>query len=104
MGKQRPGGREDTDLLTREKTTTPRLFRVLLYNDDYTTMDFVIDVLESIFRKSPAEANQIMLAVHKSGRGVAGVYPREVAETKVTSVHELAKSEGHPLRAGVEEA
>ena len=88
----------------RPKTVRARRFNVILFNDDYTTMDFVISVLETVFRRSPSEAVQIMLKVHKEGRGIAGSYPKEVAETKVSSVHAAARSAGYPLRAGMEEA
>ena len=104
MSRQSPGRHEDAAVLTRKKTGVPKQYRVLLFNDDYTTMEFVVFVLETIFRKSPAEAMQIMLKVHKEGSGIAGVYTREIAETKVRKVHELAKSDGYPLRAGTEEA
>ena len=88
---------------TREKTDQPRLYKVILHNDDYTTMEFVTDVLETIFNKSPAEAYRVMMHVHQKGAGVAGVYPFEVAETKVAEVHDQAKEAGHPLRASIEE-
>jgi ATP-dependent Clp protease adaptor protein ClpS len=82
----------------------PSLFKVLLLNDDYSTMDFVIHVLEDVFQKSPAEAFRIMMQVHQQGSGVAGVYPWEVAETKVETVAGMAKAAGYPLRAVTEEA
>ncbi len=85
------------------KTRLPRLYRVLLHNDDYTTMEFVLDVLEGIFGKSPAEAFRIMMHVHQSGRGVCGAYPYEIAETKVALVHVRAGARGFPLRASMEE-
>ena len=87
---------------TRRKTARPERFKVLLFNDDYTPMEFVVSVLERIFGKSPAAATQIMLAIHRSGLGVAGVYVLEVAETKVAFVHRAAEERGYPLRAGVE--
>ena len=96
-------GKEGVAIQERGKTARPRRFRVLLFNDDYTTQEFVIDVLQSIFRKSPAEATQIMLKVHREGRGVAGVYPKDVAETKILLVHDAARDAGFPLRAGLEE-
>ena len=99
-----PGGDDETALLTRDKTVTPKQYRVVLFNDDYTTQEFVVFLLETLFHKSPAEAVQVMLKVHKEGRGIAGVYTREVAETKVLQVHELAKTEGYPLRSVMEEA
>lgn len=79
------------------------LYRVLLHNDDYTTMPFVVEILESIFHKSPAEAHRIMMRVHTRGHGVCGVYPFEIAETKVDLVHERARENGFPLKASLEE-
>jgi ATP-dependent Clp protease adaptor protein ClpS len=87
---------------TKQETKKPELFRVLLINDDYTTMDFVVEVLESIFHKQPAEAYRIMMAVHTQGKGLCGVYPHEVAETKVEAVIELARANGFPLLATME--
>ncbi|MEN3336691.1 MAG: ATP-dependent Clp protease adaptor protein ClpS [Acidobacteriota bacterium] len=87
---------------TRQETKKPELFKVLLLNDDYTTMDFVVEVLESIFNKGPAEAFRIMMAVHTQGKGLCGVYPHEVAETKVETVMERARENGFPLRAAME--
>ncbi|MDQ3211139.1 MAG: ATP-dependent Clp protease adapter ClpS [Acidobacteriota bacterium] len=87
---------------TKQETKKPDLYRVLLLNDDYTTMDFVIEVLESIFHKQPAEAFRIMMAVHTQGKGLCGVYPHEVAETKVETVMERARENGFPLRAAME--
>jgi ATP-dependent Clp protease adaptor protein ClpS len=86
------------------KKETPKLYKVVLINDDYSTMDFVIHVLETVFQKSPAEAYRIMMQVHRMGSGVAGVYPWEVAETKVDTVLKMAKAAGFPLRAVIEEA
>ena len=87
---------------THQQTKEPELYRVLLLNDDYTTMDFVVEVLESVFHKAPAEAHRIMMAVHTQGQGLCGVYPFEVAETKVTTVVDLARGNGFPLRATME--
>jgi ATP-dependent Clp protease adaptor protein ClpS len=87
---------------TRHETKKPELFKVFLLNDDYTTMDFVVDVLEGVFNKPPAEAYRIMMAVHTQGQGLCGIYPHEVAETKVAAVVELARDNGFPLRAAIE--
>ena len=86
------------------KKLDPTLYQVILLNDDYTTMEFVLEVLEGVFQKSPAEAYRIMMNVHLNGRGVAGIYPWEVAETKADKVASLASGAGYPLRAIVEEA
>jgi ATP-dependent Clp protease adaptor protein ClpS len=86
-----------TQTLDRTTTQRPRLYRVLLINDDYTPMDFVVMVLERYFRKGEQEAQLVMLAVHHKGRGVAGVYTREVAETKVAQVTAHARQDGFPL-------
>ena len=95
-----------TETISRDEIDLrrPKLFKVLLLNDDYTSMDFVVSILESIFQKGPAEAVQIMLAVHKQGQGLCGVYPREIAETKVQQVTSRARQEGFPLRCAMEEA
>jgi ATP-dependent Clp protease adaptor protein ClpS len=87
---------------TRQKEARPPKYKVVLYNDDYTPMQFVVNLLETVFRKSPVEANALMLQIHRGGKGIAGVYTHEVAETKVAKVHKLAEERGYPLRAGVE--
>jgi len=87
---------------TKQQVTRPDFYKVLLLNDDYTTMDFVIEILETVFNKGPAEAYRIMMAVHTQGQGLCGVYPFEVAETKVATVVELARGSGFPLRAAME--
>ena len=99
---KKPGG--EVLEKTKPKTKKPTLFKVLLHNDDYTTMHFVVEILESVFHKSPAEAHRIMMHVHTRGFGICGVYPYEVAETKVGLVHDRARDEGFPLRASMEEA
>lgn len=94
----------DEGLATREKpeVRSPHLYKVFLINDDYTTMDFVIYILEKIFHKSPVEAAQIMLHVHNYGEGLAGVYPHGIAETKVAAADELAQKSGFPLKCKME--
>ena len=81
----------------------PGLYKVLLFNDDYTTMEFVIEVLMRFFAANSERAQQIMLKIHNEGSAVCGVYTRDVAETKVTQVTEFAQQQGHPLRCGMEE-
>ncbi len=87
---------------TKQQTKRPELYKVLLLNDDYTTMDFVVEVLETIFNKAPAEAYRIMMAVHTQGKGLAGVYPFDIAETKVETVIDRAREHGFPLKATME--
>ena len=87
----------------KPKKKDPTLYKVVLLNDDYTTMEFVIHVLETVFQQSPAEAYRVMMHVHVNGRGIAGVYPWEVAETKAATVMSLAREAGFPLRAALEE-
>jgi ATP-dependent Clp protease adaptor protein ClpS len=98
--------RSDTAVKERvqPKKQIPKQYKVLLLNDDYSTMDFVVEVLETIFQKSPAEAYRIMMQVHLNGSGLAGIYPWDIAETKVETVTERARSAGFPLRATIEEA
>jgi ATP-dependent Clp protease adaptor protein ClpS len=102
----RPGKQDGTEIVEKPQATSkrPQLFHVVLLNDDYTTMEFVVHVLESVFSKGPAEAYRIMMEVHTRGRGVCGAYTYEVAETKVATVHDLARADGFPLQAGIEEA
>ncbi len=93
---------EGVDVKERQEIKTPSLYKVLLLNDDYTTMEFVVYILEKVFHKAPVEATQIMLHVHKNGKGLAGVYTREIAETKIAAVHELSRQNGFPLKCGME--
>ncbi|GFM34132.1 ATP-dependent Clp protease adaptor ClpS [Desulfovibrio subterraneus] len=94
--------RQDQILLD-EMLQEPRKFKVLLHNDDYTTMEFVIAVLVQVFRKTAQQATAIMLSVHEKGVGECGVFTAEVAETKVAIVHARARKEGFPLRCSMEE-
>ena|SRR5262244_2636405 len=91
-----------TESRTEKKLKKPPLYRVLLHNDNYTTRDFVVAVLQEVFHKSEVEAVQIMLHVHNNGIGVAGVYTFEVAETKVKTVEKLARENEFPLRLSME--
>ncbi len=104
----RPGDQDQTGGAVKgtvhEEIKEPALYNVVLLNDDYTPMQFVIDVLETLFQKTPSEAYRVMMQVHLSGRGIAGVYPWEVAETKVESLVSLAREAGHPLQATIEDA
>ncbi|PLX91560.1 MAG: ATP-dependent Clp protease adaptor ClpS [Desulfuromonas sp.] len=88
----------------QRQTLTPPLFTVIMLNDDYTSMEFVIETLEKIFRKPPPEATRIMLNIHQQGEGVCGHYPFEIAETKVALVHERAEVAGFPLRCRIDAA
>jgi ATP-dependent Clp protease adaptor protein ClpS len=92
------------EVRTKHKLQKPKMFKVLLHNDDYTTMEFVVFILMSIFHRSETDAVQIMLHVHRNGLGVAGVYSREVADTKVAEVESLAREHEFPLRCSLEEA
>lgn len=87
---------------TRPKTKKPSMYKVLMLNDDYTPMEFVVHVLEQFFNKSREEATQIMLHVHKRGVGVCGVFTYEIAETKVTQVMDFARRHQHPLQCIME--
>nr|WP_298798157.1 ATP-dependent Clp protease adapter ClpS [uncultured Acetobacter sp.] len=86
----------------RPKTRKPAMYKVLMLNDDYTPMEFVVHVLERFFQKNRDEATNIMLNVHKRGVGVCGVFTYEVAETKVTQVMDLARQNQHPLQCTLE--
>jgi len=87
---------------TKKKVEKPPLFKVLLHNDDYTTMEFVVFILKTIFHKSEPDAVKVMLAVHEQGVGIAGVYTFEIAEAKVSKVIELARQSEYPLLCTVE--
>lgn len=91
------GTKEDSQTATKERVERPRMFKVLLHNDDYTTMEFVTEVLITVFRKSRMEAARIMLTVHNSGKGVAGIYTREIAEAKAGQAMDLARARAYPL-------
>jgi ATP-dependent Clp protease adaptor protein ClpS len=110
-GNQKSGGNGGNDdnnpqtgvvIKTRPKTKRPSMYKVLMLNDDYTPMEFVVHVLERFFQKNRDEATRIMLHVHQRGVGVCGVFTYEVAETKVTQVMDLARQNQHPLQCTIE--
>ncbi len=88
----------------KSKTKPPKLYKVILLNDDYTTMEFVIEVLQIFFSMNRERATQVMLKVHQEGSAICGVYPKDIAETKVAQVTEFAKQHEHPLRCELEES
>ena len=99
-GSDQPGGpkkKRDQGTMVLERTQLPRKFKVVFHNDDFTPMEFVVQVLQSLFHKSKAEASRVMLQVHTEGSGIAGVYTREIAETKSTQTIKFARTEGFPL-------
>ena len=102
MGQNLPETKEDSDVRTEDDLKEPSMYKVLIHNDDYTTMEFVVHVLMHVFRKPMEEATRIMLNVHKLGIGVCGIYTFEVAETKVETVTRMARENGHPLKCTME--
>lgn len=103
MAKNKENRQEDILTRDRKDLQEPPLYKVILHNDDYTTMEFVVMVLEEIFDKSTEEATQIMLNVHNQGHGIAGVYSREIGETKVAAVHRQARKNQYPLKCSLEQ-
>jgi len=95
--KQNPDFGDDIQVDERQKTAQPKKYKVIFHNDDYTTMEFVVLVLRQYFHKSETEALHIMLTVHRKGSAVAGIYPRDIAETKVAEVMRHAREIGMPL-------
>ena len=102
MGHYDPEIEEDVGSQTDIDVDEPPMYKVMLLNDDYTTMEFVVEVLIYVFQKSSEEAMQIMLNVHRIGIGICGVYPYEIAETKVETVEDLARENGFPLKCIME--
>jgi ATP-dependent Clp protease adaptor protein ClpS len=94
----------EDDVLSEQQVELeePPLYRVMLLNDDYTTMDFVVEVLKHVFKKSDEDAHRIMLNVHRNGFGVCGLYPRDIAETKIDMVDGLSREKGFPLKCTME--
>ena len=99
-----PETKEDSDVRSQQDVNEPPMYKVLLHNDDYTTMEFVVQVLMLVFHKPIETATQIMLNVHQQGIGMCGLYPYEVAETKVETVIRMARENGHPLKCTMEKA
>jgi ATP-dependent Clp protease adaptor protein ClpS len=102
MEEDSPHQFEETESLTEEQVREPEMYKVLLHNDDYTTMEFVVEVLMTVFKKKFEEATRIMFDVHRTGIGLCGVYTYEIAETKVQTVHNLARENGYPLKCTME--
>lgn len=104
MPKKKMNEQSDIGVLDKQKNKIepPKKFKVILYNDDYTSMDFVVKLLEQLFHRSKAEATRIMLNIHNKGKGIAGVYPKGIAETKCLQVKAAAISQGVPLLAELE--
>ena len=104
MSNDKRGPARDGELLTRRRTQLkrPPRYQVIFHNDDYTTQIFVVDVLQRFFHKSYEEAHQLMMTIHKAGKGVAGVYPFDIAETKRVQVEQLAAQLEMPLRLTLE--
>ncbi|WP_207682264.1 ATP-dependent Clp protease adapter ClpS [Desulfonema magnum] len=101
MGSYTPEEKVFSDVL--EDIQEPSMYKVLIHNDDYTTMEFVVEILMFVFNKPSDEATRIMLNVHEQGVGLCGVYTYDVAETKVETVHSLAREHGFPLKCSMEE-
>lgn len=95
-------GQEEGQVLTDTKIQEPDRYQVILHNDDYTTMNFVVEILQSVFHKSVKEATDLMIRIHKHGAGLCGTFTREIAETKVRRVHFEARSAGFPLKCTME--
>ena len=102
MSRYNPGLEDKTESMTHDVVTEPPMFRVLLHNDDFTTMDFVVHILMRVFNKTFEESTRIMLNVHRKGIGLCGVYTYEIAETKVDTVHSLAREQQYPLKCTME--
>lgn len=98
------GNKTRIKVKTKEEVATPSLFKVLMHNDDYTTMEFVVEVLQDIFHKPPTEAEKIMLTIHFQGVGHCGTFPYAIAETKADQARLKARKAGFPLRCSLEEA
>ena len=102
MADKQGKSKRDESVQVKDRVQRPRRYKVIMHNDDYTPMAFVVQVLEQIFFRSPAESTRIMLTVHRNGKGVAGIYSKEVAETKRSQTMQLARENGFPLLLSTE--
>ncbi len=102
MAEQMPDNLEQVKEETQERTKEPPMYRVIIFNDDFTTKEFVVEILVGVFHKGIGEATELMWRVHRKGSGVAGIYPLEIAETKVATVVALAREYEFPLRLSIE--
>ncbi len=102
MSKDKNKTKKDQSLGLKERIQRPRRYKVVMHNDDYTPMEFVVKILEIVFHRSAAEATRIMLTVHRQGKGTAGVYSREIAETKRNQSTQMAREKGYPLLLSTE--
>ena len=102
MGTKQPDYQDEIFDEIGEKTTEPPMYKVLLHNDDYTTKAFVVEILMVVFNKSIDEATHLMWLVHRNGIGMCGIYPYEIAETKISVVTNIARENGYPLKASME--
>ena len=94
--------RTKEDVFSKVKSDHPPMYKVILHNDDYTTMEFVVEILVNVFGKSLEKATEMMLNIHNKGKEMCGIYPRQIAETKVETVHNLASGKGFPLKSTME--
>ena len=102
MAIKNPKHKEKISSKSEQKNSYPRMYKVILHNDDYTSMDFVVEIIRNVFGKSFDKAFQIMLNIHKQGKDVCGLFIYEIAETKVNTVHSLARDKGFPLKSTME--
>jgi ATP-dependent Clp protease adaptor protein ClpS len=102
MSEHNSGDDTQTISKTKKKLKTPDFYKIVLLNDDFTPMDFVVDLIIRYFSKSTEEATEIMLNIHHEGFGVCGIYPRDIAETKMNQVNQYARQNGHPLKCRME--
>ncbi len=102
MSEHNSGDDTQTVSKTKKKLKPPDFYKIILLNDDFTPMDFVVDLIVRFFSKSAEEATEIMLSVHHEGFGICGIYPRDIAETKMNQVNQYARQHGHPLKCRME--